>query len=580
MSRVLLCALVAWLAAPAAAQAASFTIDGTVATLTLAPYETGGRFVIGAFPRSDSQAGLFVVVSQSGTDYPVVVEGCNPRPGSSGTDPFCDTGTVITRWILNGTPGDDTLATNVNPDSEVMIIGNGGSDDLQAAANGRGRSVTQPFATYTLAKATLIGGDGNDTLIIGDVGAISGAPARNATIFGRGGNDAATVYGGPGVTSYVDTGAGDDTADVFANGTYSERGGATTITGGDGADTISFTGQGGAGATINAGTGNDDVNTMLGPATIDAGPGNDVIEPDRNRTPPASGGAPATPVGPDVIKGGPGVDTLKADFQLGRTQPFVATLDDVADDGQAGEGDNYGSDLENIVTRGLDARITGTAGPNVITAGGPGAVVSGLGGNDTITGRGSANAAMPTRFDGGPGNDTIIGAPFSTIIGGSGTDTLVGSQEADRFEARDGEKDTLICGRGVDTAIIDPLDVLPADPDSLCETVYRAAARQPGATSRPAVRLLQSGRIAVVINCRTGAQSCRGTIRVRAPGPARTIATGGYAVAPGKSKTSLLSPSPKGKRLLPRRGTSRRVIVELKARGAKRPAATTFTLRR
>ncbi len=162
MSHLLLVALVACLAAPAARQAASFKIDGTTATLTLAPNETGSRFVIGASPR-DGAPGLDVNIAQIQTDYPVSVQGCTPPPESTPTDPFCTTDAVLARWVVNGTPGDDTFGVVVNRDSDVAITGNGGSDDLQAAANGRGAFGTQPFVTYTLAKATLTGGDGNDT---------------------------------------------------------------------------------------------------------------------------------------------------------------------------------------------------------------------------------------------------------------------------------------------------------------------------------------------------------------------------------------------------------------------------------
>jgi len=103
MPRLLLVALVACLAAPAAAQAASFDIDGTTATLTLAPNEAGSKFVIGASLR-DGAPGLDVNIAQSQTDFPVSVQGCTPPLESTSTDPFCTTDSVITRWVVAAPP--------------------------------------------------------------------------------------------------------------------------------------------------------------------------------------------------------------------------------------------------------------------------------------------------------------------------------------------------------------------------------------------------------------------------------------------------------------------------------------------
>ncbi len=54
-------------------------------------------------------------------------------------------------------------------------------------------------------------------------------------------------------------------------------------------------------------------------------------------------------------------------------------------------------------------------------------------------------------------------------------DTLHGGDGDDTFRTRDGEQDTVDCGPGNDTAILDFKDVM-TDP-AACETVKRAAPR-------------------------------------------------------------------------------------------------------
>jgi Ca2+-binding RTX toxin-like protein len=69
--------------------------------------------------------------------------------------------------------------------------------------------------------------------------------------------------------------------------------------------------------------------------------------------------------------------------------------------------------------------VTGTAGDDTIdcTNASPGKTISGLDGNDTVTG-----TAFDDTIDGGNGNDTVTGGPGNDVIeGGNGNDTLTGS---------------------------------------------------------------------------------------------------------------------------------------------------------
>lgn len=122
-------------------------------------------------------------------------------------------------------------------------------------------------------------------------------------------------------------------------------------------------------------------------------------------------------------------------------------------------------------------------------------------------------------------NDTLIGGPGVDVHDGDG-DTL--SPGNDRIEARDGNAESINCGIGADTAIIDAVDLVPADPGSLCENVDRAAAApapgpggggsataptiNAGSTLRP-----KGGRVSVRVACPAG-ERCRGELTIRTTG--------------------------------------------------------------
>jgi len=72
-------------------------------------------------------------------------------------------------------------------------------------------------------------------------------------------------------------------------------------------------------------------------------------------------------------------------------------------------------------------------------------------------------AALSPRCQAGTaGHDRLVGGPGNDWLdGGSGKDTLLGGAGNDIFRARDGAKDHLEGGPGLDTAAIDPkLDTL------------------------------------------------------------------------------------------------------------------------
>jgi RTX calcium-binding nonapeptide repeat (4 copies) len=81
--------------------------------------------------------------------------------------------------------------------------------------------------------------------------------------------------------------------------------------------------------------------------------------------------------------------------------------------------------------------------------------IRGTAGADRLFGRGG-----PDRLYGFRGNDLLNG--------GAGRDLLDGGRGADRFLARDGTADVVVCGAGSDTAILDAVDLARG-----CERVWR-----------------------------------------------------------------------------------------------------------
>jgi Ca2+-binding RTX toxin-like protein len=95
--------------------------------------------------------------------------------------------------------------------------------------------------------------------------------------------------------------------------------------------------------------------------------------------------------GRDSFSGGPGSDTA-AYNNRGAAQTI--TLDGVANDGTAGEGDNLGSDVENVLGGAGADRITGNGAANEIRGGSGDDVINtvdGIGGNDTLSAAGGTD---------------------------------------------------------------------------------------------------------------------------------------------------------------------------------------------
>ncbi|HET7488473.1 MAG TPA: calcium-binding protein [Acidimicrobiales bacterium] len=343
--------------------AAACTRTGTVAAGTSAP-PIAVTYGTGAAPTTPAGA---TVVAGLTTD---------PNPANDATTallvPLCN-GKAATKWgagTLTGTAGDDVIVGSAGNDS---IDGAGGNDTI--CAGGGNDSVK--------------GGDGNDTFVEAD-------DAGADVLDGGNGTDTVTYQGRTagvnvsldGVANDGGTGEGDNVKAVEAVvGTDAND----VLTGGAGADRL--VGLGGD-DKLDGGGGTDTLAGGAGKDTVLGGGGNDTID--------ESDGT-----GADVLDGGSGIDAVT---YLGRTAGVTVSLDGVANDGAAGEGDNV---------KGMET-VTGTDYADVITGSAGSDILYGMGGNDTLRGLGGNDV-----LNGGAGNDLLDGGPGVDVAVFDAGDTLV-----------------------------------------------------------------------------------------------------------------------------------------------------------
>ena len=423
-------------ALPAAARAGTVDLDdaGTTLTYTAAPAEANALVVtrVAGTIRFEESGGLAVTSlepSCSGSGGAVLT--CEAGP-SAVVARLGDLGDTLTARALgtlsleaDGGDGDDRLDASEQT-GYALLLGAGGEDRLAAG----------------VAESDLDGGPGDDALAGGPAGArttylMGAAPDGADAVAGGAGFDVADygaraaplMLGADGTAGDGEPGEGDDLAAAVEG-----------LRGGAGADVLAATAQfdgelaGGAGDDVLTGGAGDDA--LFGGDGDDALAGNggdDVALPAD-----PDGGAPSD-AGADAFAGGPGADTI--DYG-GRIAPVTAMLDGLANDGESGEGDAVGADVEVLV---------GGRGP------------------DVLTGSGAAE-----RILGGAGADTIDpGAGVDDVRAGDGDDTI---------RAQDGSAEPVVCGVGTDT--------LAADGDDLRDGCERVTLGPPARDVRkPKVRI-------------------------------------------------------------------------------------------
>jgi Ca2+-binding RTX toxin-like protein len=152
--------------------------------------------------------------------------------------------------------------------------------------------------------------------------------------------------------------------------------------------------------------------------------------------------------GGDLMIGSFGTDTVRYRDVSGaspnRSANVTVTVDNQANDGQSGEGDNVRKDIEKVYGGDGNDTLTGDENPNRLFGLGGNDTLRGLGGNDTLTG-----SAGNDNLQGGTGNDVLSGGDGDdTLSGGDGRDRLTGNAGADDLNGGGGASDYCTLGTG------------------------------------------------------------------------------------------------------------------------------------
>ena len=432
---------------------------------------------------------------------------------------------------IDGGGGDDSIDGGLGNDSLRGSDGNDqvhGGDGNDALDGGGGNDALYGGAGDDVEH----GGDGNDAL---DGGAATGCVESGGDdqLLGDGGDDALCGGAGPSAGSDNDAisgGSGQDTAyylrsgnvrvsldNIAGDGEPGESDNVTSdvenITSGSGADTlIGNDGRnvldGGAGSDSLSGLGGNDVLMDSGGDSasnrFDGGEGDDLM----------SGGA-----GPDVFAGGDGEDTVT---YAARITPVKVTLDGSADDGADGEGDNVGTDVEDVIGGAGNDTLVGNPSDNQLE-GGPG--------DDAISG--------------GDGNDGLIGGSGrDTLDGGAGRDDLEGGGGADLLKTQDGQTDRANCGGGTDAVQADARDDIAGN----CENVTLAP---PAPVNISSLQITRAGFVVLKLSCPATERNCGGLILVktikRLSGRIITAARVGYRFRGGLTRVIRAKIAPNNK---------------------------------
>ena len=441
---------------------------------------------------TDPEGDLLSVISVSdGSNGSVTNNGdgtvtYTPDPGFTGPDSFTytvsdgnggtDTATVTVNEPLNGpdgivdgTAGDDFIATNPPSDPGYIYTGDPNGDLVDS----NDALLPGEVGDDDIIRA----GDGNDTVIAGNGDdEVTGGDGRDS-VEGNDGDDEIDTSGSNPVIDHetfvgvpFETGADQrDDMDTVHGGD-----GNDTITTGDDADLIT----GGAGNdvidagidddTVDGGAGDDVINAGLGADSVLGGAGDDVINagvdafsdyvgddpnlPNALLIDPATGDPalsdPNEDDGRDFVDGGAGNDVIT-----------TGDDDDTIIGGDGNDTINAGIDDDRITGNDGDDSIIGSHGSDTIVGGAGDDTIWGGFGTDPIPGtlgeEPDATDPVPENgrdlIDGGLGNDLIFGEDDDdTIDGGAGNDTIDGGVDDDSIRGRDGE-DSLIGGQGNDS---------------------------------------------------------------------------------------------------------------------------------
>lgn len=347
--------------------------------------------------------------------------------GGNGTD------TLVIDASALGAKFDLASAINQVTDESVVDKGNlvvRGMDNIDATASSNAITLESAAAGTTLLKLT------SQADTVTTMAAVTG----NLTVVAGSGDDDITS-GAVVATATMNIDAGDGNDKVNTSGSDAE----VTISGGAGKDTIS---SGSGNDEISGGDGDDTVNAGIGNNNVSGGAGNDSLT--------TAGGA-------DTVSGGDGNDTINAgsgdnSVNAGDGNNSVTTGGD-ADTVVSGAGNDIISadNGANSVTSGAgDDSVTTGTGADTIDAGDGNDVVNSGAGNDVISageGNNTVDAAAGNNaVTAGAGNDTIIvGAGDSTVSAGDGADSITAGSGKNSLSAGAGD-DTITIGTAEELA--------------------------------------------------------------------------------------------------------------------------------
>jgi Ca2+-binding RTX toxin-like protein len=419
---------------------------------------------------------------------------------------------------LLGGPGQDTLFGDLGADvlqggggdfdgafwggaaAINVTIGSGANDGEPGEGDDVGGDVEQLSGTSfndvlvgTVDSQSLFGSSGKDTL-----------EGREGDDFLDGGDSADTLEGEEGEDQLQGGPRGDDfsggpdadrvdygdhvsavnvTIDNVANdGTGGESDNVRTdvenLRGGNNDDTLIGSGQdnelvGDGGDDDVRGESGDDL--VFGDFEFQGGTGDDEVSGGNGDDRLFGGG------GGDNFQGGDDFDFVDYAQQAGSTD-LTITIDNVANDGAAGEGDNVMDTVEGVEGANGNDTITGGAGPNTLFGGGGMDDLSGAGGKDLLDGEtpGAFNTLAADVINGGAGEDTAsyrshqftsvtvdidgvaddgqgggaegdnVKTDVENLIGSDNSDSLTGDGDANTISGRNGS-DILTGGAGGDS---------------------------------------------------------------------------------------------------------------------------------
>jgi Ca2+-binding RTX toxin-like protein len=356
-------------------------------------------------------------------------------PTRPNTVPFAEL--LEQRQLLAATIVDNVLVGTGTSGNDVISIRRVLTDDVVLTING----VDKTFDMDDFTGVRLEGLGGNDTFRMVD--ALVSPVVRQTTIQGSAGEDTADYSTRSQAINFLVDPTGANTPGATSGAQRDEFADVETLIGGSGNDTLTYAGDGDVDADVVVsyrleGRGGNDLfqdrvwphDGGYGSVTMLGGDGNDTFSDEsdqrflRDHFFGEAGNDTATRYQHGgTLDGGPGIDTLHFEDGGGDLRDFP--------------GFENATAVPRIDAPDDPITLTGTDGPNVLSADGINLRINGLGGDDAITG-GSEDDTL----SGGGGNDTLVsGEGDDELLGDAGNDWLIGQAG----------NDTLDGGAGTDT---------------------------------------------------------------------------------------------------------------------------------